>query len=62
MGPTFHGHVYIRTLCIKTSIYLDRRPGLVVMGGDSSSEGREFESQQRILDSHIFHFRIVMFA
>ena len=27
-------------------------PGLVVMGGDSSSEGRGFESQCRILDGH----------
>ena len=27
-------------------------PGLVVMGGDSRSEGRGFESQCRILDGH----------
>ena len=27
-------------------------PGLVVMGGDSHSRGREFESQHRILDGH----------
>ena len=31
-----------------------REPGLVVMGGDSLSEGRGFESQHRILDGHFF--------
>ena len=29
-----------------------RSPGLVVMGGDSISEGRGFKSQSRILDGH----------
>ena len=29
-------------------------PGLVVMGGDSCSEGRWFESQHHILDGHFF--------
>ena len=40
-------------------------PGLVIMGGDSCSEGGEFESQHRILDghfSHLFGVRIVMFV
>ena len=42
-------------------------PGLVVMGGDSCSEGRGFESRRRILDghnifSHTFVVRIVMFV
>ena len=40
-------------------------PGLVVMGGDSCSKGREFKSHQRILDghfSHLFVVRIVMFV
>ena len=31
-------------------------PGLVVMGGDSRSEGCVFESQCRILDGHFFTF------
>ena len=31
-------------------------PGLVVMGGDSHSEGRGLESQCRILDGHLFTF------
>ena len=38
-------------------------PGLVVMGGDSCSEGRGFESQHRILDGHyqiLFVVKIVM--
>ena len=38
--------------------------GLVVMGGDSHSEGRGFESQHRILDGHfsqIFVVKIVVF-
>ena len=30
-------------------------PGLVVMGGDSRTEGRGFESQDRILDGHFSH-------
>ena len=30
-------------------------PGLVVMGRDSCSEGRGFESRHRILDGHFFH-------
>ena len=35
-------------------------PGLVVMGGDSSSEGRGFKSQRRILDVHdIFHIDLL---
>ena len=40
-------------------------PGLVVMGGDSCSKGREFESRQCILDgyfSHLFAVKIVMFV
>ena len=31
---------------------LGGRPGLVVMGGDSCSEGCGFEPQYRILDGH----------
>ena len=31
-------------------------PGLVVMGGDSCSKGREFESLRHILDGHFFAF------
>ena len=31
-------------------------PGLVVMGGDSYSEGRGFESRHHILDRHFFTF------
>ena len=37
----------------------------MVMGGDSSPEGRGLESQHRILDvhfSHIFAVKIVMFV
>ena len=34
--------------------------GLVVMGEDSCSEGRGFESQRRILDEHnIFHIYLL---
>ena len=31
-------------------------PGLVVMGRDSRSEGRGFESRHRILDGHFFTY------
>ena len=39
--------------CLKVN--LGGSPGLVVMGGDSCSGGRGFESQHRILDGHFFH-------
>ena len=35
-------------------------PGLVVMGGDSRSKGRGFESRRQILDGHdIFHIDLL---
>ena len=35
-------------------------PGLVVMGGDSCSEGRGFESRHHILDGNdIFHIDLL---
>ena len=34
-------------------------PGLVVMGRDSRSEVRRFESQHRILDGHFLHIFVV---
>ena len=40
-------------------------PDLVVMGGESFSEGCGFESQHRILEghfSHLFFVKIVMFV
>ena len=38
-------------------------PGLVFMGGDSSSKGRGFESQRRILDGHFFSVvKMVLFV
>ena len=45
-------------------IYFTRggSPGLVVMGGDSCSKGRGFESQYRILDEHFSHLFVVKIA
>ena len=40
--------------CNKRSFYKGGSPGLVVMGRDSRSEGRGFESRHRILDGHFF--------
>ena len=34
-------------------------PGLVVMGGDSCSKGREFESWHHKLDEHFSHLFVV---
>ena len=34
-------------------------PGLVVMGGDSCSKGREFEPLHCILDGHFSHLFVV---
>ena len=31
---------------------MEQAPGLVIMGGDSRTEGCGFKSQQRILDGH----------
>ena len=48
-----------------TILTLEKRPGLVVLRGDSCSEGRRFESQHRILDgqfSHLFVVKIVLFV
>ena len=36
-------------------------PGLVVMGGDSCSKGRKFESQHCRLDGHFSHEFVVNF-
>ena len=36
-----------------------RSPGLVVIGGDSCSNGRESESRHRILDGHFSHLLVV---
>ena len=35
-------------------------PDLVVMGGDSCSEGRGFESRHSILDGHFFTYKYLM--
>ena len=37
-----------------------RRPGLVVMGGDSCSKGRELKSLHHILDGYLFANRFVV--
>ena len=44
----------------KKSLFGLGSPGLVVMGGDSFSKGREFESQCHILDGHIFTYVFVV--
>ena len=46
-------------------LWVGGSPGLVVMRGDSCSEGCGFESQHRILNghfSHIFVVKIEMFV
>ena len=41
-------------------ILMGGSPGLVVMGVDSRSKGRGFESRRRILDGHdIFHIHLL---
>ena len=39
-----------------TSVLQGGSPGLVVMGGDSCSKGRDFKSRHRILDGHFFTY------
>ena len=43
----------------KKFVKLGGSPGTVVMAGDSSSEGRGFESQHRIMDGHFSHIFVV---
>ena len=38
---------------------MDGSPGLEVMGGDSCSKGREFESWHHKLDEHFSHLFVV---
>ena len=48
-----------------TALTFGGSPGLVVMGGDSCTEGRGFQSQHLLLDGHfphIFIVKIVIFA
>ena len=51
---------------LKTKTLRGGSPGLVVMGGDSCSEGRGFKSQHHIQDGHfyiyLFVVKIVLFA
>ena len=44
----------------QSSKYESWSPGLVVMGGDKCSKGREFESQHHILDGHFFTYLFVV--
>ena len=45
---------------VKTEEVKGGSPGLVVMGVDSRSKGREFESRRRILDGHdIFRIHLL---
>ena len=41
---------------------MGRSPGLVVMGGDSCTEGRGFESCHHILEGHFSHIFVVKFV
>ena len=43
----------------KKSIGIGGSPGIVVMGGDSCSEGHGLESQHHILDGHFSHLFVV---
>ena len=43
----------------KTKNFEEGSPGLVVMGDDSCSSGRWFESQRRIVNGHYFHIDLL---
>ena len=43
----------------KLKYFLDGNRGVVVMGGDSCSEGCGFESRHHTLDGHILHTFVV---
>ena len=44
----------LESYTLSTPPHLGVSPGIVVMGGDSCSKGRELESRQGILDGHFF--------
>ena len=46
----------IRHIVRCTFFLINNSPGLVVMGGDSCSKGRGFESLQHLLDGHFFTY------
>ena len=45
-----------RVVIYERKLFIRLATGLVVKGGDSKSEGCEFESQCHILDGHFFIF------
>ena len=47
---------YFDNLGLERSASMGGSPGLVVMGRDSHSKGRGFDSRRRILDGHFSHF------
>ena len=63
--PFHYNTFFIHSLCSLALFVKDKilnfdttkggSPGLVVIGGDSCSKGREFESWHRILDGHFSH-------
>ena len=61
MKKVNNGYLY----CCPVMVKMGGSPGLVVMGWDSCSEGRGFESQHHILDGHFsrwFVVKIVVFV
>ena len=46
--------------CLQKKPLKGGRTGLVVMGGDLCSKGREFESQHGILDGNFSHLLVVI--
>ena len=53
--PVHPGDKNLKNWLSTTTSYLGGSPGQVVMGGDSCSKGREFESQHCILNGHFSH-------
>ena len=73
-STNIHDMVFLKASSFNVSTYWENKqniwseggsPGLVVMGRDSRSEGRGFESRHRILDGHfsrVFVVKIIMFV
>ena len=60
-GSTYFSHTTTTYQALLTQMTVPRNThtGLVVMGRDSCSEGRGFDSQHRILDGHFSHLFVV---
>ena len=57
--PTKRPKINGKEAGVMDHFHFTKRPGLVVLRGDSCSKGRRFESQHRVLDGQFSHLFVV---